>query len=225
MLRALNKKKQNKKQKRISPNSAAIIGALIILIGGFFLSYNYIQTKKILAYDNMAELLYKEESDEHNAVIEETNEEIEEKGETNSKSEVTNLTQEKYIGYLSIPKINLRKGFFSIDSSQNNVEKNIYIVKGSSYPDVENGNFILAAHSGTGWKAFFNNLYKLDKGDTITITYNDTDYNYKITKIYTQEKTGTIAVYRNYDKTTLTLVTCTNNNSKTQTIYIAELEK
>ena len=30
-------------------------------------------------------------------------------------------------------------------------------------------------------------------------------------------------IYRNYEKTTLTLITCTNNDSTTQTIYIAEL--
>ena len=30
---------------------------------------------------------------------------------------------------------------------------------------------------------------------------------------------------RDYEKTTLTLVTCTNNDSKTQTVYIAYLEK
>ena len=33
-----------------------------------------------------------------------------------------------------------------------------------------------------------------------------------------------IAIYRNYKKTTLTLVTCTNNDSNSQTIYIAELQ-
>ena len=43
--------------------------------------------------------------------------------------------------------------------------------------------------------------------------------------LYKQDKVGTIAIYRNYDKTTLTLVTCTNYESTTQTIYIAELQE
>ena len=34
---------------------------------------------------------------------------------------------------------------------------------------------------------------------------------------------GRLAIKRDYNKTTLTLVTCTNNDSSTQTIYIAEL--
>lgn len=220
------KKQNNKNRKRISLSLVATLGALIIMIGGFFLSYNYIQSMKIATYDLMADVIYINVDVPKEEVIdeekEEAKEEIEE--EKGSIEEVTDVVTEKYIGYLTIPKINLKKGFFPIESSQNDVEKNIFIVEGSNYPDVENGNLIIAAHSGTGWKAFFNDLYKLDKGDTATVTYNGKDYTYKITKIYKQEKTGTIAIYRNYDKTTLTLVTCTNNDSRTQTVYIAELQ-
>ena len=118
---------------------------------------------------------------------------------------------------------NLTKGFLDNRSSENDVEKNILVVEGSNYPDVDKGNFILAGHSGTGWKAFFNDLYKLSAGDTAKITYKDKTYTYQITNIYKQPKTGKLAIYRNYDKTTLTLITCTNNDSTTQTIYIAEL--
>ena len=219
-------RKQNKKMRRISPNLTAVIGALVIMIGGFFLSYNYIQTMKIATYDRMANSLYIE--NERVASIEVARNEEETRSEdSNTNTEdtpnVTNQVIEKYIGYLSIPKINLKNGFFAQESSENNVEKNIYIVNGSSYPDVENGNFIIAGHSGTGWKAFFNDLYKLEIGDSTTVNYNNKNYKYNITKIYKQQKTGKIAIYRNYDKTTLTLVTCTNNDSQTQTIYIAEL--
>ena len=48
-------------------------------------------------------------------------------------------------------------------------------------------------------------------------------YTYRIVNIYTQPKTGKLAIYRDYSKTTLTLITCTNNDSTTQTIYISEL--
>ncbi|MBR6949700.1 MAG: sortase [Bacilli bacterium] len=213
------KKLNNKRTKRISPNLTAVIGSLVIMIGGFFLSYNYIQTMKVETYDSMAKLIYKEEDNKAEVVEEKETK----KEETGSKEDITNEVNETYIGYLSIPKINLKKGFFREDSKENDVEKNIYIVKGSSYPDVEKGNFIIAAHSGTGWKAFFNDLYKLVIGDNVIVTYNEKEYTYNIKKIYKQEKTGTIAIYRNYNETTLTLVTCTNNDSKTQTVYIAEL--
>jgi LPXTG-site transpeptidase (sortase) family protein len=90
-------------------------------------------------------------------------------------------------------------------------------------PDVDKGNFILAAHSGSAYISYFNDLYKLSTGDKAYVTYNGVKYTYQIKKIYTQPKTGQIGIYRDHDKTTLTLVTCTNTDKTTQTIYIAEL--
>ena len=209
------KKHNNKKQeKRISPEMIAIIGSITILIGGFFLSYNYIQSKKVMAFDYISNIFYEQNQE---IIVSDGEQEVEEEEDL---GEVTN----NYIGYLSIPKINLKKGFLDKRSPDNDVEKNILVVEGSSYPTKDKGNLILAGHSGTGWKAFFNDLYKLNKGDQAIVTYKGKIYNYKITNIYTQPKVGKIAIYRNYDKTTLTLITCTNHDSTTQTIYIAELE-
>ncbi len=209
-----NKKKS--KKSRISPSVTTTICAIVILIGGFFLSYSYVQSKKTMAYDYMSNIFY---TSNNQNIIEDDG--IAEKEET-VETEVTN---EYYIGYLNIPKINLTKGFLSKNAPDNDVDKNLYTVPGSSYPDVESGNLILAGHSGTGWNAFFNDLYKLNKGDYAYITYKNKKYAYKIVNIYKQDKVGTIAIYRNYDKTTLTLVTCTNYESTTQTIYIAELQE
>ena len=130
---------------------------------------------------------------------------------------------ESYIGYLEIPKIKFRRGFYNIDSGLNTVEANIEIIKGSEMPNVTNGNLIIAGHSGTGWKAFFKDLYKLEVGDEAIVTYAGVNYKYKITNIYKERNTGTVSIKRNYDKTTLTLITCTKDDSSTQTIYIAEL--
>lgn len=207
------------KEKRISPSVVAIIGAVLTLTGGFFVSYNYIQSKRVYAYDYMANIFYKSNEDEEIAsqITEET------EGQSEQPEESDTYTDD-YIGYLTIPKINLNKGFVDKRSSENDVEKNIMVIEGSTYPDVERGNFILAGHSGTGWKAFFNELYRLNVGDEAYVTYKGKKYTYKITNIYKQNKTGKIAIYRNYNKTTLTLVTCTNNDEATQTVYIAELE-
>lgn len=203
-----------------SPSKVAFIGAVLTLVGGFFLFYNYMESKKIIAYDYMAHNFYqaveKEEEKEEFIEQEDHREEIEEIGLT---GEITN----EYIGYLTIPKIHFMKGFLDNRSEDNDVEKNIMVVEGSNYPDVEKGNFIIAGHSGTGWKAFFNDLYQLEKEDLIYIDYKGVHYTYQIQNIYTQPKVGTLAIYRNYNQTTLTLITCTNYDSTTQTIYIAEL--
>ena len=210
---------KDKREKKLSSTTTAAIGAMLTLIGGFFLFYNYIESKKIVAYDYMANMFYNgtevvkeneisEEEDRKEPIVEEE-----------PATEVTN----EYIGYLTIPKINLTKGFLDKRSTENDVEKNILVVEGSNYPNTDKGNLILAGHSGTGWKAFFNDLYKLQINDTAYVTYKGKKYVYSITNIYTQPKIGKLAIYRNYDKTTLTLITCTNNDSTTQTIYIAEL--
>ena len=212
--------KELNKKRRVSPSVTAFIGAFITLIGGFFLSYNYVQSQKVLAYDYMASTFY------DGNVVENLNVDIveaEDEKEPLKPTEFTGEIRDDYIGYLTIPKINLTKGFLDYRSTENNVDKNLFVVNGSNYPDTEKGNFIIAGHSGTGWNSFFNDLYKLEKGDKVYISYQNKKYEYTIANIYTQPKTGKLAIYRDYDKTTLTLITCTNNNSTTQTVYISEL--
>ena len=56
------------------------------------------------------------------------------------------------------------------------------------------------------------------------VEYNNIRYQYRLVNIYYEEKTGTIALRRNYDKTTMTLITCTYQDDTKQTVYILELE-
>ncbi|HIS38299.1 MAG TPA: sortase [Candidatus Onthousia faecavium] len=216
----IKNKKLNKK--RISPSTVALIGAVIITLGGFFLLYNFIGEQRLYAYDYMNNLLSENEPE----IYDVTTEELISSGEDTNEiaEEPKQVETETYLGYLEIPKIKFRRGFYNLDSSLNNVELNIEIIEGSSMPDVTGGNLIIAGHSGTGWKAFFRNLYKLELGDTLIITYNGLNYSYRITNIYQEPNTGTIAIRRDRTKTTVTLITCTKDDSSTQTIYIAELE-
>ena len=212
------KNKKLNKKKRISPSTVALIGAFVITIGGFFILYNFISDKKLFAYDYMNEQIYDNRETE---IYDVNTTEVNTDEETNTKNY---QDIESYIGYLEIPKIKFKRGFYNITSKLNTVEANIEIIKGSDMPDVTNGNLIIAGHSGTGWKAFFKNLYKLEVGDEAIVTYAGINYKYKITNIYKQKNTGTVSIKRNYDKTTLTLITCTKDDSSTQTIYIAELD-
>lgn len=209
------KPNKNIKEKN-SPSVTAFIGALLTLIGVFFLSYNYIQSEKVIAYDYMSKMFY-------------TGTDVvilsKEEAESEQQEETTDEVTDEYIGYLTIPKINLTKGFLDNRSKENDVDKNLLVVEGSNYPDKENGNLIIAGHSGTGWNSFFNDLYKLNENDVAYITYKGKKYIYKIVNIYKQPKIGKLAIYRDYSKTTLTLITCTNNDSTTQTVYIAELSE
>ena len=205
-------------KKKISPSTASIICTLLILVGSCFLFYNYITSQKIKAYDYMSQVFYnaKEETVENLNV-----EVIEEEKEEKLPEEIS----DDYIGYLYIPKINLIKGFLDYRSENNNLDYNLFVINGSKYPNVKKGNLIIAGHSGTAWNSFFNELYQLEENDTCYIDYKGYRYNYILKKIYQQKKIGKIAIFRDGNKTTLTLITCTNNDSETQTVYIWELDK
>ena len=212
---------KKKKKKKDNSTSVAFIGAIITLVGGFFLSYNYIQSQKVMAYDYVSNQFYTSNKKIKKQVI---SIEEEEKYKPIDNQDLPGEVTNDYIGYLTIPKINLTKGFLDKRSEENNVDKNLLVVSGSNYPNTEKGNFIIAGHSGTGWNSFFNDLYKLQVGDVAYVTFQNKKYIYSIVNIYTQPKVGKLAIYRNYDKTTMTLITCTNNNSTTQTVYISELQ-
>ena len=202
-----------------------VIGTLLIVSGIMILSSNYFNEKLGNAYSHMNSLLL---ANEEIVEIPEEVDTIDESTSLIEKEEETKVYvdpyEKYYIGSLEIPKINLNKGFTSLDSPYNSVNKNIEVVKKSSYPDKEKGNFILAAHSGNSYLAYFRNLYQLTIGDKAYVNYKNKKYTYKIVNIYEQEKTGKIAIYRDLDKSTLTLITCTKNSHTKQTIYILELE-
>ena len=216
-IKTIKKQVNNENKKRISPSVVAFIGTSIILVGGFFLSYNYVMSKKVMVYDYMANVFNSSGSsvkttEEENIITDSNN-------DTSKKYDVN-----QYVGYLEIPKINFNKGFYPKESEQNDVDKNLLLVKEASYPDVAQGNLIIAGHSGTAWNSFFNDLYKLSVGDTAKVKFQGKTYTYKFVNIYKAPKVGNISIYRNKNRTTLTLVTCTNFDSTTQTIYIGELQ-
>lgn len=126
------------------------------------------------------------------------------------------------VGVLEIPSIGFKKEFYKIDSKHNNVEENIEVMASSSMPNVIGGNLIIAAHSGTGWKAFFNGLINLREKDKIIVYYNGYKYTYNVTKIYNEEKTGSIHVAKESGKTMITLTTCNRVMKGKQLIVMGE---
>ena len=95
-----------------------------------------------------------------------------------------------YIAVLEIPKIGLRKGLFFPNSKNNNVSKNIAILKPIQMPSEKNSTFILASHSGTSDVSYFNDLYKLRYKDKVYVYYNNVKYKYMINDYYEEKKTG-----------------------------------
>lgn len=228
------------------------LGIIIILLGISLTSYEYFLAKKSYAFEYMNNKLYlsanempelleeegettDEDTYDEELTVEEITNNTNNQENQNNKPQTNNSTQSQkknntkkenyyYIGYLEIPKINFKKGFVDINSQDNVVSKNITIISGSKYPNVDKGNFIIAGHSGTGVHSYFKNLYKLSLNDKAYVYYKNVKYTYKIVKIYKEPKDGTVAIYRDYTKTTLTLITCTKDDKTKQTVYVAELE-
>lgn len=208
-------KRKINKNNILSSNIVSLISAIVIVFGLFLIFYNFINKKRLVAYDYINE--------KFNTKVEVENIVSSDEKEEDEEEENTDNDLEHYIGYLEIPKLGFNRGFYNIASPENTVEKNIQVIEGSKMPNKKNGNLIIAGHSGTGWKAFFNDLYKLNIGDQAIVTYKGHKYTYQIEDISKQAKTGTLTIKRNRNKTTLTLITCTNNDSTTQTIYVASL--
>jgi len=210
------KRKENKNNSKGKKSQLIIVGSLliivgIVMVGGKYL-YTYLLDKK---EDIKIEEFYEvQEKIDDEIIATET--------PTEEKQEETKQDNTNYIAVIKIPKIGLEKGLCEKDSYCNNVNRNIQILKESTYPDIANGNFILAGHSGTGRISYFKNLYKLSQDDEVSIFYQGKEYKYKVVNMYDIEKTGTANIIRNKEKTTLTLITCRHNTNK-QIVVICEL--
>lgn len=208
---------------------AQVATGVILIIGGtlVFLT-DYIKEKRDVVFSEMNltlssimmdNKLNNNENNDNNE-IEGTIDNTEEKEEEQIDN---SYTYEEYLGIIDVPKIDLYKGFYNKNSNLNNVKFNLYVLPESNYPDIESGNLIIAGHSGNYNNSYFGYLYKLEVNDDITIHYNNKKYIYKIDNIYNEEKTGKVRIFRNKNKTTLTLITCTKDDDDHQTIYIAYL--
>lgn len=198
-----------------------IVGSLLLIISFILFNYEKILSINSEIYNNIQANIYKEKNKNNSLTVNvdvdyitDTNEEI---------KKPTNNPDINYLAFLEIPKINLNQGLLPINSLYNNVNYHVEILKISDLPDKINGNFILAAHSGTSSIAYFRNLYKLKLDDLASIIYNNKKYTYKIVNIYNQTKKGSLNIYRDTNKTTLTLITCTKDDKTNQTVYILEL--
>lgn len=212
------KRKNQIKNKKGNRSQLIIVGSLLIIlgtlvIGGKYL-YNYLQDKN---EEKLIDTFYEEQK----KITEDSTPEVSEETE---KSETSQTTKSKidYFAVIKIPKIGLEKGLASKGSYYNNVNRNILVLNESDMPDKENGNVILAGHSGSGRTAYFKNLHKLQADDEVSIFYNGSEYKYKVVNTYDIEKTGTANIVRNAEKSTLTLITCRHGTNK-QIIYICEL--
>lgn len=191
------------KIKRKNKSWLIIIGSLIFLSGVGLITYDYLSNSKI---DKKETELLEE--------FYEIEEEIESIEEPQVVEEVKEQIKVNYIAVLKIPKIGLERGLVDPNNYLNNVNYNLEWLDGSSMPDEENGNVIIAGHSGSARISYFRKLDILEIGDEASIIYNGKTYNYKVVDIYDIEKTGKAEIVKEKNTTTLTLITCRHNTNR-----------
>ena len=217
-----NQKQVNRK--KIKKSQILLLGSLLVFVGICTLSFEYLGRMKDDVFTDMDLKL------NAGLVVADDEEATTDVPITNNLPEDNKqvvqapvIDYSKYLAVLEIPKVGLKRGFYNLDSKYNDIQYNVTLVEGSNMPDVVNGNLILMAHSGDAAVSYFAYLYILKIGDKAYVTYNGNKYTYQIVNIYDVPKTGRVKIVRSYDKTTLTLITCTKNNDKSQTVYILEL--
>ena len=177
------------------------IGLILVILGHYyFCSYVLKEVNEMKNYEPKVEINYK----------------ANDKNNKEKKQIVGNTlkvdTSNDYLAIIEIPKISLRRYLYDINSKENDVDKNIEVLKDSDMPNIQGGNLILAGHNGNTAVGHFRNLHKLVLNDEIIIYYNNSKYVYKIFKIYDVLKTGSVAIKRDKSKSTITLITCLGND-------------
>ena len=120
-------------------NSSALLLGIILISTGVFIGFlEFFDEKRNKAYSDMNILLYENEEPENIATeeqIEQNKDELsEDEGIEEPIEESKEQTNYNYIGILEIPKINLKRGFLDLNSKYNNVNYNITVIKGSTFP-------------------------------------------------------------------------------------------
>lgn len=125
----------------------------------------------------------------------------------NSYDDILNFGN-SLIGYIEISSINVYLPIYHGDLD-NVLDKGSAHMKGTSFPIGGAGTHaVISAHSGYPRQKFFDDIDKLKKGDTFSITVLNKKLEYKVTEINIVKPTDTSHTRVQQGKDLVTLVTC-----------------
>lgn len=123
----------------------------------------------------------------------------------------------EYLFKLYIPKINLLKWVYDIDSKLNDVDINVELLNSSIKDD---NLYFLASHSGGGQASYFDDLIYLEKGDVIFLEDEYQSLSYVVEEMFYIEKNGYFEVSGTNNM--LFLITCSLSNKREQLVVRAK---
>lgn len=182
---------------------------------------NYYNSSNIKQYDNEVKTLSDNDVDRILAKAEEYNKAvatysydngIANYGDTykeiiNSYDDILNFGN-SLIGYIEIPSINVYLPIYHGDLD-NVLDKGSAHMEGTSFPIGGVGTHaVISAHSGYPRQKFFDDIDKLKKGDTFSITVLNKKLEYKVKKINIVKPSDTSHTRVQQGKDLVTLVTC-----------------
>lgn len=192
------------------------LGIYLIIIGIAFFAFYFIHNKA----------LEKSTRDKVNDYINDTSivNEVDDtkKEEEKVEEKKTSSNNINYTAIIEIPAINLKRGVVDSTNNFNSINYAISVDKNSNYPN-EKGNFILYAHSGNSYIAYFRNLNQVNINDNVYIYFNGVKYRYVIYDKYDIEKTGKAKVVTSKRDNFITLITCNQDRKGYQIILVGKL--
>lgn len=128
--------------------------------------------------------------------------------------------EEEILFTVHIPRINLERVVYTMDSSKNDVDYNVQILNGS---DLGKNFLFLAAHSGVGGASYFNRLVELEVGDIIWIDKGYEKLYFVVETLFYIPKNGYLEYSSLEVKDKLYLITCSLEYSNQQFVVKAML--
>ena len=119
--------------------------------------------------------------------------------------------QDNVFGYISAPSINMRLPIYlgATDSAMNYGAAHL---SNTSLPVNQNStNCAIAGHTGYFGRVFFDNLRRLNIGDSVSVRNYWQTINYKVIEKKTVTPTKTVDLVISHDRKLLTMITCISN--------------
>ncbi len=192
------------------------IGVILILypiISNYI--YKLTQTMAITNYQSEVTSMKKKEKEELKNKYKKYNKAIFE----NTSSNVNLLNLGEIIGYIEIPKINVKLSIYE-GTTTDILSKGVGHLENTSLIGEENTHCVLVAHTGLAKTKLFDDLDKLSLKDVFYITMLDNTYYYEVDQIKVVNPSDTEDLKVVENKEYVTLVTCTPRYINSQRLLV-----
>jgi sortase A len=178
------------------------------------------ESKVIEIYDDVYEKLISDAQEYNSSLVGNTLAENQENLDEDEYSKLLSIDGSSMIGYLKIPKINVRLPIYH-NTEQSTLNMGIGHFEGTSLPvPGETVHTVLSGHTGLPSSKLLTDLVELEVGDTFSIVVLNQIYTYEVDQILVVEPDDTDALELIEGKQYATIVTCTPYGINTHRLLV-----